>query len=114
LIAVDERRVFRHVSPYMRSLPPGIIIGNPHSWYYSPHWNYYWHWRATRDVVRSTGYWDQYRYTIIETSLYDNGTDQLVWTARSETMDATAFETLADSVIAAVTGRLFEERLLRG
>ena len=113
LIAVDERRVFRPVSPYMRGMPPGIIVGNPHFWYYSPHWNYYWHWRATRDVVRSSGYWDQFRYMIIETSLYDNETDQLIWTARSETMDDRAFDALADSVVDAVTERLFEERLLR-
>jgi len=112
LIAVDERRVFRRASPYLGTLPPGVIVGHPYFWYYYPHWNYYWHWRMTRDVVRSAGYWEQYTYVVVETSLYDNETDELVWTARSETMDDTAFERLADSVVAAVSERLFDESLL--
>ncbi|HEY8520687.1 MAG TPA: hypothetical protein VIN61_11450 [Gammaproteobacteria bacterium] len=87
-------------------------MGDPYFWYYYPHWNYYWHWRATRDVVRSPGHWTETSYVVVETSLYDNASDQLVGTAKSETMDDTEFERLGDSIVNAVSRRLFDAELL--
>lgn len=111
LIAVDERRRYEPPTPYLR-VPRGVIWGDPYYWYYYPHWNYYWHWRSSLDVVRSEGYWDTYTYVIVETSLYDAETDQLVWTAKSETLDGTRFDALAASVADKVTRRLVANDLL--
>jgi hypothetical protein len=112
LIAVDERQVYRRPTQYLGAIPPGVIVGPSYYWYYYPHPSYYWYWRATRDVVRSPGYWEEHRFVVIETSLYDNDTDQLVWTAKSETLDDARFDSLVDSIVAAVSRRLFSMSLL--
>jgi hypothetical protein len=113
LIAVDERRVYRRPTEYLSALPPGVVWGDPFYWYYYPQWNYYWHWRSSFAVTRSPGYWQEYTYVTVESSLYDNETDQLVWTAKSETMDGSRFERLAGSVADEITDRLIDLGLLR-
>lgn len=112
LIAVDERRVYRPPTAYLRNTPRSVMWGDPFYWYYYPNWNYYWHWRSSLDVVRAPGYWEEYTYVIVESSLYDNGNDRLVWTAKSETMDDTEFDALADSIADTVTKELVELDLL--
>jgi hypothetical protein len=105
LIAVDERNVYRNPTPYLH-LPGNTFWGDPYYWYYYPRWDYYWHWRSTRDVTRSPGYWEPLAYVIVESSLYDAHRDRLVWTAKSETMDGEQFEALAESIAAKVTDEL--------
>src|SRR5690606_4911064 len=112
LIAVDERQVYRPPTEYLPAMPPGIIWGDPFYWYYYPHWHYYWHWRSSWAVTRSRGYWEEYTYVIVESSLYDNDTDRLVWTAKSETMDGTRFDRLAASVADEITDNLVDLGLL--
>lgn len=112
LIAIDERLVYRRPTEFMRPMPPGIIWGDPFYWYYYPHWNYYWHWRSSWDVTRSPGYWQEYTYVTVESSLYDNATDRLVWTARSETIDGSDFDRLVGSVADEITDRLVAGDLL--
>src|SRR5690606_8313697 len=113
LIAVDERQVYRRPTEYLSVMPPGIVWGDPFYWYYYPHWHYYWHWRSSWAVTRSPGYWDEYTYVIVESSLYDNETDRLVWTAKSETMDGTHFDRFAASVAGKITDRLDGLELLQ-
>lgn len=114
LIAVDEERVYHPPAGYLRGMPPGMIRGNPYFWYYYPHWNYYSYWRSSFGVTRARGYWREHRYVIVETSLYDNRTNQLVWTGKSETMEPREFSALADSIARAVTRRLSELDLIDG
>jgi hypothetical protein len=105
LIAVDEREVYRDPTPYLH-VPGAIVWGDPYYWYYHPPWQYYWYWRSTWDVTRSPGYWEQLRYVIVESSLYDARMDRLVWTAKSETIDGAQFDAVAESVVAKTTDRL--------
>ena len=112
LIAVDERQVYRPPTPYLRSMPPGIIWGDPFYWYYYPHWHYYWHWRSSWAVTRSPGYWEEYTYVTVESSLYDNDTDRLIWTAKSETIDNDRFDRLAGSVANEIVDTLADLELL--
>lgn len=106
LIAVDERQVYRQPTEFLPPMPPGIMWGDPFYWYYYPHWHYYWHWRSSWAVTRSRGYWEEYTYVIVESSLYDNETDRLVFTAKSETLDGERFDRLAASVANEITDNL--------
>lgn len=112
LIAVDERQVYRRPDPYLPRMPPGIVWSDPFYWYYYPHWNYYWHWRSSWAVTRSRGYWQEYTYVIVESSLYDTDSDRLIWTAKSETMDGAHFDRLAASVADEITDNLVRLDLL--
>jgi len=111
-IAVDEREVYEPPEPYLGGIPRSVMWSDPYYWYYYPHWNYYWHWRASRDVTRAPGYWARVRHVIVETSLYDGGTDRLVWTAKSETMDPDMADELATSIVSKVTRELVAARLV--
>jgi len=112
LIAVDERQVYRPPTAYLRSMPPGIVWGDPFYWYYYPHWHYYWHWRSSLAVTSSPGYWEEYTYVTVESSLYDNDTGRLVWTAKSETLDNDRFDRLAGSVANEIVDMLADLALL--
>lgn len=111
LIAVDERNVYRNPTPFL-TVPRAMVWGDPYYWYYYPRWDYYSHWRSTWDVTRSRGYWESLAYVIVESSLYDAELDRLVWTAKSETVEGTEFETLAESVAAQTTDRLVATRFV--
>lgn len=112
LVAVDERRVYRRPTPYVRAMPPGVVWGDPFYWYYFPHWNYYWHWRSSWAVTRSPGYWAEYTYVTVESSLYDGESGRLVWTAKTETIDGDRFDRLVDSVAGEITAMLVDLDLL--
>jgi hypothetical protein len=114
LIAVDKDRTYAPPAPYLGGIPDGIIYGDPFYWYYYPNWDYYWYWRSGFAVTRQPGYWVQHRYLVIETSLYDRQTNELVWTAKSRTMDDTEFSRLAGSVALAVTQQLSALNLISG
>jgi hypothetical protein len=90
----------------MRGFPPGVIWGDPYYWYYYPHSNYYWYWRSSLEVTAAPGYWQSATYYVIESSLYDNKTNELIWTAKSETLDGSRFESVAESVAGKVGDQL--------
>src|SRR5262249_13766656 len=90
LIAVDERQSYRPPTPYLH-MPGGIIRGDPFYWYYYPRADYYWYWRSTWDVTHSPDYWEQHAFVVVESSFYDADKNQLVWTAKTETMDDAQF-----------------------
>lgn len=112
LIAVDEDLKYVRPQEYLDGVPRRFIYGDPNFWYYHPHWTYYPYWRSSFDVARSSAYWRRYRYVVVETSLYDNATDQLVWTAKSETMEPSDYSRLGTSIAGAVTTRLASLDLL--
>src|SRR5262245_12754692 len=107
LIAVDERQYYRPPTPFLH-VPGGVIRGDPFDWYYHPRSEYYWYWRSTWDVTHSPGYWEQRSFVVVESSFYDADKNQLVWTAKTETMDDTQFNATSVSIVNRVTKKLVE------
>jgi hypothetical protein len=105
LIAVDERQDYRPPTPYLH-MPGGVIRGDPFYWYYYPRSDYYSYWRSTWDVTHSPGYWEPHSFVVVESSFYDADKDQLVWTAKTETMDDTQFNATTESIVSRVTKKL--------
>jgi hypothetical protein len=105
LIAVDERQSYRPPTPYLH-MPGGIIRGDPFYWYYYPRSDYYSYWRSTWDVTHSPGYWEPHSFVVVESSFYDASKDQLVWTAKTETMDDNEFNATSESIVGRVTKQL--------
>jgi len=105
LIAVDERQYYRPPTPFLHA-PRGVIGGDPYYWYYHPRSDYYWYWRSTWDVTHSPGYWEPHSFVVVESSFYDADKDQLVWTAKTETMDDTQFKATTESIVNRVTKKL--------
>jgi hypothetical protein len=114
LIAVDERREYQVPTPYLLNVPPEIVTGDPHSWYYSPNSssNFYWYWRSSADVTAAPGYWIEQSFVVAETALFDNRNDRLLWTAKSETMDDERFKRTSESLVRAVARELFAADLI--
>lgn len=113
LIGENKEHEYLNPAPYFGPMPPGVVWGNPFYWYYYPQWNYYWYWRSSLNVTASPGYWAETTYYVIESSLYDNKTSELLWTAKSETLDDTQFQAVANSVAKRVTDKLVDLGLLQ-
>lgn len=111
LIAVDERQYYRPPTPYLH-LPGGMIRGDPFYWYYYPRPDYYSYWRSTWDVTHARGYWEPHSFVVVESSFYDADKDQLVWTAKTETMDDTKFNATTESIVNRVTKELVDLRVV--
>ena len=116
LIAVDERREYQMPTAYLLNVPeaPEIATGDPVSWYYTPGSNYYWFWRSSADVTAAPGYWIEQSFVVAETALFDNRSDRLLWTAKSETMDNERFQRTSESIVRAVVRELFAAGLIAG
>jgi hypothetical protein len=112
LIAVDERREYQIPTPYLLNVPPEMMNGDPPSWYHQPSSSYYWYWRSSADVTGSPGYWIEQSFLVAETALFDNRSDRLLWTAKSETMDAAHFERTSESIVRTVARQLFGRDLI--
>jgi hypothetical protein len=105
LIAVDERQYYRPPTPFLH-VPRGVIGGDPYYWNYHPRSDYYWYWRSTWDVTHSPGHWEPHSFVVVESSFYDADKNQLVWTAKTETMDDTQFKATSESIVNRVTKKL--------
>jgi len=113
LIAVDERQYYRPPTPSMR-MPGGFGHGDPFYWHYhpradyysDPRSDYYSYWRSTWDVTHSPGYWESHSFVVVESSFYDADKDELVWTAKTETMDDAEFKATTESIVNRVTKKL--------
>ncbi len=112
LLAIDERREYQTPTPYLLNIPPELMRGDPFAWYYQPRSNYYWYWRSSADVTAAPEYWIEQRFLVAETALFDNRSDRLLWTAKSETMDDARFERTSDSIVRAVAHALLAENLI--
>ena len=121
LIAVDERQYYRSPTPYLRT-PGGFGRGDaslhgdgrgdPFYWYYYPRADYYSYWRSTWDVTHAPGYWEQHSFVVVESSFYDANKDQLVCTAKTETMDDAEFNATTESIVNRVTKKLVALRAI--
>jgi hypothetical protein len=63
-----------------------------------------WGARACRQAFSAA--WEQHSFVVVESSFYDAEKDQLVWTAKTETMDDAEFKATTESIVNRVTKKL--------
>jgi len=76
------------------------------------HRGYYGYYHRGYDVVHTPGYVQIREIVVLDTQLYDVGTTEPVWGARSETIDPDSIDKAIASVTAALSERLASDDLL--
>jgi hypothetical protein len=99
LVGVEEETTW--VPPTTQVVPGGY---GPRSLYgyYGPSW----------DVMHTPGYVETHTTVVLETRLFDARDEELVWSARSETLDPKERQEAIDSVTQKISEQLAEENLL--
>jgi len=96
LVGVDEKTVYQ----------PATYRPAP---YYESFYGYYSH---VGGYVYEPGYYRQHTYVKLETNLYDAGSEALVWSMQSETINPSSVQKLIDAQIKIVVKRLKVQGLL--
>ena len=96
LVGVDEKKVYQ----------PATYRPAP---YHNSIYGYYNHVGA---YVYEPGYYRHQTYVKLETNLYDAGSEALVWSMQSETINPGSVQKLIDAQIKIVVKRLKVQRLL--
>ncbi len=81
----------------------------PRFWYYGRFWGYYNNWYPT---LYSPGYYEEDKIYFIETNLYDADTEELLWSAQSETMNPRDLPTFAEEFADVVVKRMISDGAL--
>jgi hypothetical protein len=76
------------------------------------HRGYYGYYHRSYDVVHTPGYVQTREIVVLDTQLYDVGTTEPVWGARSETIDPQSVDKAIESVTSALSKRLAGDDLL--
>jgi hypothetical protein len=100
---IDEQTESRYV-PGNAGYAPVPQFG-----YYGTFWGYYNTWYPT---LYSPGYYKDDQIYFIETNLYDAETEELLWSAQSETYNPTSLPGFASDFAEAVVSRMEEDDLL--
>jgi len=111
LIAIDERREYQASTPYLTN-PPPAAVRDAYSWYYHPSSSYYWLPSPADDFTEPQGYWLEQNVLVAETALFDNRSDRLLWTAKSETVDDVRLQRASESIVRSVARQLFATDLI--
>jgi hypothetical protein len=106
LVAIDERREYQAPTP---NAPSEVTSGNAFSWYYRPSQNDP---TVSSPSADSQGYWIEQDFLVAETALFDNRSDRLLWTAKSETLDDARLQRTSESIVRAVARRLIAMDLI--
>lgn len=83
----------------------------PRFGYYGTFWGYYNTWYPT---LYDPGYYQEDKVYFIETNLYDAKTEQLLWSAQSETYNPRSLPDFADEFANVVVSRLERDAVLNG
>lgn len=102
---IDEETETRYV-PGSVSYAPFPRFG-----YYGTFWGYYNTWYPT---LYDPGYYEEDKVYFIETNLYDAETEQLLWSAQSETYNPKSLPDFADEFADVVVTRLERDAVLNG
>ena len=103
LVAIDERREYLVPTP---DTPSEVAGGNAFSWYYRPSASDPAASSAPADPTASQGYWIEQDFLVAETALFDNHSDRLLWTAKSETLEDARLRRTSESIVRTVARRL--------
>ncbi|MFW6370123.1 MAG: hypothetical protein ACOC10_02830 [Bacteroidota bacterium] len=77
--------------------------------FYGNFWGYYSHWYPRFD---SPGYYSEDKIYFIETNLYDADTEDLIWSAQSETYNPADIETFSEDFAEEIVEQLTEDGIL--
>jgi len=64
------------------------------------------------NATGSQGYWIEQDFVVAETALFDNRSDRLLWTAKSETLEDTHSRRTSESIVRTVARQLFAMDLI--
>ncbi len=101
---IDKETETRHVPGNAAYAPL------PRFSYYGTFWGYYNTWVPT---LYSPGYYEEDKVYFIETNLYDAESEELLWSAQSETYNPSTLASFAEDFSEVVVGKLQEDGLLR-
>ena len=93
------------------------LLGEKKEQVYTPPtvgYGYYGYYNHVYGYVHSPGYYTTHTYVLLETNLYDVGTEKLVWSGRSETWDSGSAKKMINEVIRTVTKEIQKNDLLPG
>lgn len=96
--------------------PPtgGYYDGYYRGYYYGgPYHRYYNHFGSFYDRVYTPGYTTTFTTVLLETNLFDTGSQQLVWSMSSDTFDPDSTNKLAESVSRKVLDALQDSGMIR-
>lgn len=77
--------------------------------YYGNFWRYYNHWYPQ---FHSPGYYSEDKIYFIETNLYDAETEDLIWSAQSETYNPVSLESFSEGFAEEIVERLVEDGIM--
>lgn len=101
---IDKETETRHVPGNFAYAPV------PRFGYYGTFWGYYNTWFPT---LSSPGYYQEDKVYFIETNLYDAKSEQLLWSAQSETYNPGSLARFADEFAEVVVAKMTEDGLLK-
>jgi hypothetical protein len=81
----------------------------PRHRFYGNFWGYYNHWYPR---FYTPGYYSEDKIYFIETNLYDAETEDLIWSAQSQTYNPTDIESLSRDFVEEIVGRLAEDNII--
>ena len=99
LIGVDEKSVYH--PPKTRTVSRGGYHNRFNSYY-----------PRVYEYVHEPGYYTQHKSVNLETNLYETGTEKLVWSVTSETIDPESVNTIIESLSKEVIKNLRKNKLL--
>ena len=82
----------------------------PRFGYYGTFWGYYNNWYPT---LNSPAYYEEDKVYFLETNLYDARTEQLLWSAQSESYNPTSLPDFSDEFARVVISKLKDEKILQ-
>jgi hypothetical protein len=99
LLAIDERHEYQLSGPYPPNTPSSVNDGAYPS---SP----------AASATGSQGYWIEQDFVVAETALFDNRSDRLLWTAKSETLEDARSRRTSESLVRTIAHQLFAMDLI--
>ena len=101
LVAIDERHEYQLSGPY----PPNAPSSGVNDVAYSAS-------SGAPNARGSQGYWIEQDFVVAETALFDNRSDRLLWTAKSETLEDAHSRRTSESIVRTIARQLFAMDLI--
>ncbi len=104
-IALIDQTTESHYVPGSYGYAPMTRFG-----YYGRFWGYYTNWYPT---LYSPGYYTEEKVYFLETNLYDAHTEELIWSAQSETYNPSSLDSFSKEFSATVLSEMKKDGLIK-